>query len=192
MSMVGTFRAVSDEDIEALHERPARVTKLLYDEDPPADSSGGLLSIFRRGGKAPAEPDTWEPSSSNEELYVDKAWAGIHYLLTGTAWEGDPPLNFILGGTEIGNVDVGYGPARALTSDEVRGLAEALDALPPDELRQRFDPTQMMELRVYPEIWDRDPEEDDTLGYLIGHYTDLRNFVRHTADSGFGLIVYIA
>jgi Domain of unknown function (DUF1877) len=178
-------------DIEALHERPARVTKLLYDEDPPADSSGGLLSIFRRGGKAPAEPDTWEPTSSNE-LYVDKAWAGIHYLLTGTAWEGDPPLNFILGGTEIGNVDVGYGPARALTSDEIRNLAPALDALPPDALRDRFDPARMMELRVYPEIWDRDPEEDDTLGYLITNYTDLRNFVRRTADGGFGLIVYIA
>lgn len=164
MSMIGNFRAASDEDIEALHERPARVTKLLYGADQSsADPGGGLLSILRRG-KEPAAPDTWEPSSSGDELDVDKAWQGIHYLLTGTAWEGDPPLNFILHGKGIGKVDVGYGPARTLTGDEVRRLAEALDALPPDELRQRFDPARMMELSVYPEIWDRDPDEDDSLG----------------------------
>jgi hypothetical protein len=35
MSMIGNFRGVSDDDIEALLERPSRVVRLLYDEDPP-------------------------------------------------------------------------------------------------------------------------------------------------------------
>jgi len=25
---------------------------------------------------------------------LEKSWHGIHYLLTGSAWEGDPPLRF--------------------------------------------------------------------------------------------------
>jgi len=50
---------------------------------------------------------------------------GIHFLLTGTAWEGDFPLAFIVrGGREVG--DVGYGPARIFTSDEVQAIANAL------------------------------------------------------------------
>lgn len=47
-----------------------------------------------------------EPSS--EEVDIDKAWHGLHYLLTGTAWEGAPPLNFLAaGGREVGEVESG-------------------------------------------------------------------------------------
>lgn len=46
---------------------------------------------------------------------MDKAWHGIHYLLTGTAWEGDPPLNFLVtGGREVGTEEIGIGPDEGL------------------------------------------------------------------------------
>jgi hypothetical protein len=195
MSMVGNFRSVPDADIAALFEQPGRVLKLLYgDEAQTGSANGGVFSLFRRG--PPPEPDTWEPSGEGDDLYIDKAWHGIHYLLTGTDWKGDPPLNFIvLGGREIGNIDVGYGSARALESSEVQGLSAALDALPPETLAARFDSADMTRLKIYPdEIWARaeDPEDDDDpLGYLIANYTDLRDFVRQAAERGHGLIVYI-
>jgi hypothetical protein len=191
MSMIGNFRAVSDDDIKALLERPSRVVKLLYDEDP-AERRPILGGLFR--GPRRETRDDWHPSSAGEELDVDKAWQGIHFLLTGTAWEGDPPLNFINSGTAgtwVGDVDVGYGPARAFDSGEVRAIAEELDKLPPASLRSRFDPQTMMDEGVYPEIWDRDPAEDDTLGYLLEYYDDLRSFVRRTADRGDGMLVYL-
>lgn len=49
----------------------------------------------------------------------------------------------------------------------------------------------MIKLQIYPEIWDRDASEDDTLGYLIEYYSGLREFVRQAADRGLGLVVYI-
>lgn len=187
MSMIGNFRSAPDADIEALFEKPGRVVKLLYGADPPG--STGFLSRFRRGS---GEPDAWEPTGEGEELDIDKAWQGIHFLLTGTDMGGEPPLDFILRPEDwIGDVDVGYGPARAVRSGEVREISAALGRLPREELAKRFDPERMMELGVYPEIWDRDPAEDDTLGYLLDYYDDLRSFVRRAADRGHGLIVYL-
>ena len=46
---------------------------------------------------------------------LDKAWHGLHYLFTGTDEGGNSPLDFLaVGGEEIGTIEVGYGPARAL------------------------------------------------------------------------------
>ena len=178
---------MKEDDLNALLDRPSRVVRLLYDEEP---SEGGPL-LGRFFGRRRSE-DSWRPSSEGDELDVDKAWQGIHFLLTGTAIEGDPPLNFIVGGGRlIGDVDVGYGPARAFANDEVRVIAQALNDVPPESLRERFDPKSMMEEGVYPEIWDRDATEDDTVGYLIENYADLRSFIRRTAERGDGMLVYL-
>lgn len=191
MSMIGNFRSLSDEDVRALLEHPPRVEQLLYGEDAFPGTNGEVVSLFGHSSP-PNDPDGWEQGGDSDELDVDKAWHGIHYLLTGTAWEGSFPLNFIVsGGKEIGDVDVGYGPARALMSEDVRTLDAALEPLTTEELKRRFDPAQMTKLQIYPDIWDRDPDDDDSLGYLIEYYTDLRDFVRRTAERGHGLLVYL-
>jgi len=164
MSMIGNFRLARPDDIERLLGDPERITDFLYNEEVAADR---LLDI-------------------------DKAWHGLHFLLTGTAWEGTPPWNFIVsGGHPIGQVDVGYGPARAFSNAELQAIAAALAPLPIDELRSRFDPKKMQELEIYPSIWDRPPAQDDTLGYLIERYQALKAFVAQGAAEGFGLIVYL-
>jgi hypothetical protein len=193
MSMIGNFRSVPEAEIESLFERPSRVLKLLYGEEAEefedSGGNGGIFSLFRRS--EPSEPDTWEPSGEGDELDIDKAWHGIHYLLTGTAWTGEAPVNFIVqGGREIGKVDVGYGPARALRSSEVREVAAALEALPPEELAARYDPEEMSRLEIYPDVWDRDPDLER--GYLIDNYKELRTFVRRAAERGYGLLVYLS
>ena len=211
MGVTGNFLAVPDEDIRAVLERPQRVTRLLYGDNeaetdiwdtghpnvhvvtilPRSVHRGfrAVRSLLGRIQQQTSEADPWRPSTDREELYVDKAWQGIHFLLTGNAMGGEPPLNFIVGGgTWTGDVETG---AHALMNEDVVRLAEALESVPPDQLAHRFDPEKMMELEVYPETWDRDPEEE-SVGYLISYYTDLRDFVRRTADRGFGLIVCVA
>jgi hypothetical protein len=58
---------------------------------------------------------------------LEKAWHGLHYLLTGTAWETDGPAAFIVaGGREIEGSNGGYGAARLFTPDQTRQIETAL------------------------------------------------------------------
>lgn len=163
MSMIGNFRRVRGEVLDDLLANPDAITAVLYEREAP-------------------EADA---------LDIDKAWHGLHFLLTGDAWDGEPPLNFIVGGgAPIGDVDVGYGPARGFAPDEVRAIAAALAPITEATLRARFDPGAMMDEDIYPTIWDRPAEEDDTLGYLVDYFSPLKAFVTETAEQGLALIVY--
>ena len=185
---------------------PSRVVEFLYGAEPGESGvrvvSGGrgVGGFFRRlfGGEEPAvvvadTPEATEArADDDDELDVDKTWHGLHFLFTGTAWEGESPLDFIVtGGVELGNEDVGYGPARAFMSGEVAEIGRALERLTRDDLERRFDPARMMALEIYPEIWDRDPEDDDTLGYLLEYFDLLKDFVLRGARLRRGMVVYI-
>lgn len=89
--------------------------------------------------------------ASPDHVDIDKTWHALQFLLTGTAWEGALPLGFIVvGGQEIGEEDVGYGPARALDSRAVAALDEALTSLTSAVLLPRYDGPKMEELEIYP------------------------------------------
>ncbi|MBK6694577.1 MAG: YfbM family protein [Myxococcales bacterium] len=161
MSMIGNFRRVPDARLLALLEDPESVVDFL-DEQGFSD------------------------------LDVDKAWHGLHYLFTGTAWEGSAPLNFLVaGGRPVGDVDVGYGPARAFLNAEVRELVGALAPLTPEVLAERFNPAAMTHLEIYPDVWSRDAERDENLKYLLGYFVDLKEFIEGGAKSGEGLLVFL-
>jgi hypothetical protein len=164
--MIGNFLRVPTKKVASLRERPERIKKVLFpDHDDTAMSDDVLLD-------------------------VDKAWNGIHFLLTGDAAQGALPLGFILCGEPLVDVDVGYGPARAFDADQVRAIAAALEPLTRDELGKRFDPAQLREHSVYPGFrdgWDQPDDRD----YLLDHYENLRAFVLETAEAGAGMIVYL-
>lgn len=165
MSMIGNLRLVSDEQLNELFADPDQVEDFLYESGEP---------------------------SPDEEEDVDKAWQGLHFLLTGSAWNGEPPLNFLVsGGREIGDVDVGYGPARGFTSADVAEISQALGQITSDDVRARFDGERLMEAQIYPEIWDRNPAEDDTLGYLVANFESMKGFLERAAAKSSGLLVYI-
>jgi Domain of unknown function (DUF1877) len=192
MSMIANFRSLSDDDLGALLENPARVEQLLYGDDTFSGTNGEVVSLFgdrsqtpERGGLVGARRRR-RRARRRQGLARDPLPPHRHGL------GGQLPLNFIVsGGKEIGDVDVGYGPARALMSEDVRRLDAELEPLTSEEMKRRFDPEQMTRLQIYPEIWDRDPDDDDSLGYLIEYYTDLRDFVRRTAERGHGLLIYL-
>lgn len=166
MSMIGNLRRATDAEVARLLANPEEIGTFLY-----------------------GEPDGYEDRA---DVDLDKAWHGIHFVLTGSKWGGEPPLNFLVsGGTEIGDEDVGYGPARAFTSAEVRRIHEALTAIPPEEFQRRINLGVLAEAGIYPDVWDRADERDSNIEYLASNYATLRSYVETLARDALGMLVYI-
>ncbi|MFC4068296.1 YfbM family protein [Actinoplanes subglobosus] len=163
MELIG--RRLSDAELKSVHDDPDTVEALLF----------GDLNDY--------DAEMPEP-----ELNLDKFWHGVHYLLAGSAWDlGDGVAGAaVLGGEDIGE-DGGYGPARLVTADRVRVVADALDALDDDTLRARFDRRAMKAAEIYPDIWHEDVPADR----FLGHVADLRRFYRSAADNDQALLLMI-
>lgn len=161
MGMIGNLRPASDSEIEHLLVRPADVTRFLYG----ADADG------------------------RERVVLDKAWHAIHFALTGSRLGGEEPLNFLLSeGTPVGEVDVGYGPARVLTSRQVQAIAGALRPIEPDVVASRLDLKKLDEEVIYPGNWQRDGVGVD---YVVSSYRHMRDLIVRLADQGLGMVLYI-
>ena len=195
MSMVVCFDAVSGETIDRLMEFPPLVWKVIAPGDPEPFKEAtkslnpGFISKLL-GRKSVVVPEL--PADPPLGGDLDKAWHGLHYLLTGTAWDGEPPLNFLVGGgEEVGDVDVGYGPARAYRAADVVKLSGALSEIDVADLRARFNPAEMMKQEIYPGIWDRDPSDDDTLGYCLDNFESLKRFLAEAVRLRRGMLIYL-
>ena len=137
----------------------------------------------------PSSIESFIDPEDDHGLEIDKAWHGIHYLLTGDAWAGEAPLvNVILGGTEIGD-DVGYGPARYLTAEEVKVVADALHSITPEQFRLRYSAEQLSQNEIYPNIWD--DSDEDAIEYLVAWYEDLRNYYIEAAANNNTMLKYL-
>ena len=132
-----------------------------------------------------------EPGAGFVDL--DKAWHCLHYLLTGSAQGGDPPLNFIMnGGTPVGAEDLGHGPARVFSPRQTAEVAEALRHLEPAALMPRFDLNKLDRLQVYPGGWDAlNLRSDYELGYSFGPFEELKRVTARAQQEQLGMIVWI-
>lgn len=166
MGMIGCFRRLPDEDLARLLEDPSGIVDYLDGEEP---SGFGPFA----------------------DLDVDKAWHGIHFLLTGTAEEGGGALGFIVaGGTPIGDEDVGYGPARGFAAAEVARIASALTPVTAEALAARYDARALAAAEVYPDAWLQDG--DEARDYLVGHFEQLKSFLLGAAEQREALIVFLS
>jgi Domain of unknown function (DUF1877) len=161
MGMIGNLRPASDSEIERLLANPAEITRFLYG----------------------AEAD------GRERVVLNKAWHAIHFALTGSRLGGEEPLNFLVSeGTPVGEIDVGFGPARVLTSQQVRQLAAALAPIEPAEVARRIDLGKFDQEVIYPGNWQRDGIGVDD---VLTNYRDMRNLIGRLAERGDGLVLYI-
>jgi hypothetical protein len=198
MSMILGLNTLSDGSIDSVLAKPALIWRVVAPDDRHVHAEalgsparqGFFARLFRKAASAPPPPALALADGEVSDTDLDKAWHGIHFLLTGSDWGGDPPLNFLVaGGTPVGDIDVGYGPARVFRSTEVAEIHKALGGLQEDDLRKRFQPDVMMKKDIYPTIWDRDPKDDDALGYLLEYFAVLKKFVSDAADKGLGIVV---
>lgn len=160
MSMVCCLQAVDEYQINSLLCEPESILALLERED-------------------------------NEEVDLDKAWHGIHFLLTGSAGEGQEPLCYLVkGGEQVGNVVVGYEPARVLRPEQIRNWSKALSVVSVEELHRRYSWPAMAKEKIYA-VSPQEPAEE-FLDYLTEYYGVLRSFVEQTSIQRKGAIVYLA
>ncbi len=154
-----TLVMVAPEDLAHLARDEGALTKVVLETKPPAG------------------------------MEMDKEWHGIHFLLTGSAWSTQGPYGqVILGGKEIGP-DLGYGPARFLTAEQVKEIAERLRGVTEDQLRRRYDPVKMTEAEIYPQVWRR--EGESALAWLLQGYRQLVEFYDRAAGQGKAVVLAI-
>jgi hypothetical protein len=123
---------------------------------------------------------------------LDKSWHGIHYLLTGSAWEGEPPFDFLVeGGRQVGKIDLDHGPLRAFRASETHAIYDSISVMSPYELRKRFNARDMAAKEIYPDIWTGAVIEEDSLRYLMDNLDKLRAFLRQTIDAQLGILVFL-
>jgi hypothetical protein len=131
-----------------------------------------------------------QAKAGETEVDLDKAWHGIHFLLTGSAGSnGTLASKVIMGGESIGP-DRGYGPAHLLKPAEVKAIAHLLDETTPDVLRERFKPKEMTRAAVYPGMWG--PEGGEDFGYVLDYYKKLAAFYKRAASRGQAVIFVIS
>lgn len=200
MGITAGLQTLSDDNIRRVLADPPLIWAALAPDDPEAVGLARAERAPRRGffarlfgGPAPApEPVDERPLQTVDgelaDCDLDKSWHGIHYLLTGSAEGGAPPLDFLLDGGVAVEGGGEYG-ARVFTAAQTAAIAAALAPIDEATLRRRFDPVAMTKQRVYPSIWDRAPEDDDSLGYCIDYFAQLKAFVAEAARRGFGLVV---
>ena len=119
---------------------------------------------------------------------MDKSWHAIHFLLCGSVDAEPSPLgSAVLGGAEIGP-DLGYGPARWLSTEQVRAIAREL----PDreELLGRYDAGELRVAEVYPQIWDEDDAE--IKDYVGSNYDAMRAAFLEAAQGAKAMLLWLA
>jgi hypothetical protein len=122
-------------------------------------------------------------------LAMDKEWHGIQFLLTGEPWPVSNPLGMVIfGANEIGE-NLGYGPARTLTVEQVKEVATKLSDTSTEVLRGRYDVRAMTEEMIYPEVWER--EGNAALDWLMAGYQRLVEFYQQASNRGYAVVVAI-
>ncbi|MBD1944178.1 YfbM family protein [Coleofasciculus sp. FACHB-712] len=168
MGMRGDYRRVTTERLAELQQNPDSILGFLF-------------------------PDDGAKYSDKSYLDIDKAWHGIHFLLTGTKYEGETPLvNVVMGGSPLDDPDnpqFDYGPACFLIPEEVQEVAEALSQISEADLQARFHPSALSAANIYPNIWERGTDEFE---YLMFYYLQLVKFFQDAAKFRNAIVFYIA
>ena len=199
MGMCLALHAVSDQNIGRILSSPPLIWRLIAPEDPEIyleltrrKGRGFFSRLFGKGENLSQEmPDL--DFVDGEELAddLDKAWHGIHYCLNKTTYEAAPPMDFIVvGGTEVGDIEVGYGPARLFDSAAVEEINARISHITRDQLHRNYAPCEMTGQDIYPDIWEREGEE--AFEYLVEYFDTLKTFVAHCNRNNLGMALYLS
>jgi hypothetical protein len=194
MGIVCSFTTISDESIEMVRRHPLLIKKWFYSEEEfeefvkhEQSKLGFFAKLFGKNSKP--LPDYSPTGNENIQWDVDKAWFGIHFLLTGTTGAGQPPLNFIItGGQEAKGCDFGYGSGRMFTSDQVKEINQALQGILKEDLITRYDPQQLVDENEFPNLMDM-LQDEDSLEYVSENFVGMKQGIHRMVEQNMGMIV---
>jgi hypothetical protein len=142
----------------------------------------------------PLEVDTRlspEQIAQRRSMSTDKTWHALDYLLTRRAF----PVSIVMGeesfveDVEDPDADWGYGPPSYLTADQVRLAAEALTDLTEESLLDGVDPADLTREGIYPDVWDRGPDE---LQWAVYDLPWIKAYFQAAAKQGDAIICWIS
>lgn len=128
-----------------------------------------------------------------EVLDLHKSWHMLHYLFTGTAWEGPAPANLLLKGGRAVGEDAGYGPARIVDPKATAAFNAFLERLDVERLKEKLDLQEMARLEIY---CADDPSDDGAIAELEDdldeYFPALQAYVAAAAKRGEGLAIWMS
>ncbi len=199
MSMILYLKRISDADISRLMATPAGVHAFIEagqeEPDRGPEYAAALAELKKRMAAAGQAPPprfamAFGAYPFNDVFDVDKMWHGLYFLLTGTDHGGASPVNYLFYAPSVGDEDVGYGPARAISAAQTGELSEYLDGLEKSAVLAHFDAQRMKALNIYPDIWDEDAAElKEALG---GAFDEMKAYCRKCVAHGLGMLAYIS
>ena len=173
--------ATSDFNISRLRANPKLIWTVVF-----ADQ----FNDMRTPAHFPPSRHALEPEPVQLRETLGEYWHGIHYLMCGQVWSGNFPDAFLIdGGSYVGNVDVGYGPARTFESCEVKKITQAVINKKSTDLAKHFNANQMLDDDIYPQIWD---DNHVALDACLNRFEAMQHFMSHVAENNMGMTVYLA
>ncbi|GEM_PF-2714728 len=133
--------------------------------------------------------NSFEPEPVTFKESLGEYWHGLHYLMCQEVWCGSLPDAFLIDGGEfVGDVDVGYGPARVFTAKEVEGIARSVLRKTRRDLTTSFDASKMLDFDIYPQIWDN----ENALATCLERFSSLQAFLKNAVDNQLGMVLYLS
>ena len=183
--------AVSPANLALIQADPPLVWRVLEPEDEAAylrqlaaDNRPSLLQ--RWFGRTQAPPSPRALTFGDGELSVldmDKAWDGVRVCIKQCA-PSAPDL--LAGDGQIGQFEVGYGPALYVASGTVARFAAAVDGISEDALLGAFGSVEFTDVYLA-DLWKR--QDGDARSYLLENFLELQGFARHCAAHGHAAVL---
>ncbi len=190
MGMVYCLRRATDAQLSTLLRQPALIERFLYDaaREEAVVRTGLWDKLASSFGFKRSQLPMSVVREEGDEIDIDKSWHVLHYLLTGDAEATDSPLSLLQRPyPNIGNEDIGWGPAFAIDSASMAAFAEAVHSIELAEFRYRFDPARMSEDDIY--LGNSfDAEDDEGFWYFEHWFGVLRDFAGQCARRRCGAV----
>lgn len=139
-------------------------------------------------GLMDGDPETCEAFLSNGGTSLDKAWDGIHFVLTGKKFgDGSGKMSYEpFGDRYLDAVDAGYGPATYLAPEEVAVVARHLKGISAEAFAALVDANAMRAAEIYP-IQPSETDED-VRAFLSPGYETMKSFYTDAAGLGMSVV----
>ncbi len=209
MGMACEIRALTERQIEVLLANPDRVWDVAFgddevedeyedDETDETDETDEDKDDDEADGNEHEKIEALLGEPLREELYLDKSWHVLHFLLRRAAGRAprdnsDDSSSDLIFGELIGDEPADYYGPYLRSVEETRQFADFLRSLTLDQLMSHFNWQEMQKAEVYlvwKEVVDAE-EERDLREYAGGYFEALREYVVKAAESRCGLLLIV-
>lgn len=183
--------SVSQTTLSRVLEDPPLVWRVLEPDDDTAylkqldaDNRSSLLARLFGKPKPPPVPRSLDFSEGELRILdLDKSWDGLRLCIGLCAPEAP---DFFAGEGEIGQFEIGYGPALYMGSATLAAFASALRGVDEAALLARLGTADFKDVYLSG-VWARRDEEASS--YLLENFRELQGFAGHCAAHDHGAIL---